>query len=565
MQRWLREVQSVVLGGQNASRDPDILPEDQFARGRNVSVRGGRLRPRPVILKRTTLDTGIFQGATYFSKHGGSLVASIGGKIFQIDVSDFSDVELLPGDRNAPHDTQAWFCETPSTLLIQNNRAYPISYNGAEVRRLEDPEVPIGSAMAFSNGRLAVVMGDGTLVRVGDIYKPDKIGSELQFTEWTALLGGGTFGFPSKVVALASIPVINTATGHGSLVVACRDRTYTLRTEITDRETWYSTAGFQTILFPFTGFTGPVSFANVNQDIFFRAVDGLRSLRLTVADYNDAGSVPVSREVRNVLDHDTDYLLPFTSIVYFDNRVLMTHSPSYELYDGRGIAGGMIALNFDPLSERGQQFRSAFEGEWDGIKISQLVVGKFNDRDRCFAFAIDEAGDNVLVEILAEGSEESLEGEDPIPCVSSVETRAFSGGDPKLLKQLVRADLHLSDIRGSVDVKVQFRPDNYPFWVDWDEWTVCAQMSQELTGFSIKPEMAMPQFRSKLVTKSIPDKGMTEWMNGRPFCVGHTFQIRVEWTGQARIEHLQVHMEPKLEAPYAEEPASTCLRLEQPA
>lgn len=534
---WLSDTQATVLDGMHRGREPELLPEQQVALLRNLSTRGGRARSRPRIVRRATLPGGLLQGAAVFSRTG-TLLISLGGVIHELDPRTWTRTVKNPLDPNSPKQPRAWFCESAGTLVIQDDQSRPFFYDGASFRRATPDEVPVGSAMAYGNGRLAVVVGRRA-VRLGDIRQAEHQ-SELKFTEWSSLNGGGDFAFPSDVLALGVLPVIDTGSGQGSLIVGCADSTHSLKTNITQRDLW-AEVGLQTVVFPNRGIVGGSALVAVNQDLYFRSSDGLRSVRTSTADYDAPGLAPLSAEVRHRFDYDTPFLLQDASLVYFDNRLLCTHSPFH--YGPRSLAQGLVALNFDALSGRGLKAPPCFDGEWDGFGvIAQLCTGTVRGVERCFLLGRDLAGVNCLWELLPEAAHQ--EGDSP---TQALETRTLFAGSPGQLKNLRRADLMFSDIRTALAARVYFRPDKYPFWVLWDEFAVDAAPAG---GWG----RARPQRRSLLATRDVPF--LLDPQTGRPVSCATGFQVRIEWEGFARLDYLQLWQEPADLASYADNAAS---------
>jgi hypothetical protein len=388
--------------------------------------------------------------------------------------------------------------------------------------------------MAFGNGRLAVVVGTGKDVRLGDIRQPEHQ-SELRFTETYNLLGGGDFTFPSQVRALASLPVIDTGSGQGALIVGCDDSLFTLKTQITERDLW-SEVGFQTVLLPTRGITGGNAVVAVNQDLYFRSSDGLRSIRTSTADYSAPGLAPLSVEVRHRFDYDTQFLLQDASVVCFDNRLLVTHSPF--IYGPRSLSQGILALNYDSISGRGQKSPPVYDGEWDGVIIAQMFTGRVHGTERCFILGRDLAGANAIYEVLPENSVQL--GDEP---TQVVETRMLFGDSPGVLKNVRRCDVQFSNIRSGLVVRVLFRPDKYPHWVQWDQFAVDAPPAQAWGR-------VVPQHRSLLSTRT-PVEYVDPSTNRLVSCATG-FQVRVEWDGFARLDYLQLFQERVTMLPYAD-------------
>ncbi len=527
---WQPDLVGPLIGGMNAGVDPELVPDLQCSFGRNISVRGGRAHSRPRVIKRATLPSGKIQGASAFRDRNVVLIA-IEGRIHEMSPSDFSLLEKTSStDCNNPNRPRVFMCETVGSIAIQDGQSTPIIYDGDQFRRADETkdELPVGWMMNYSNGRLCVVVDNQRAVRVGDI-KGDAHQSEFKFTEATMLLGGGDLFFPSKVTSLASIPVIDTSSGQGTTLVGCRDRVFSLKTQVTSRDLWPD-VGFQTDFFPSTGVVGDNAVAAVNQDLYFRSGDGLRSIRAAIGDYSSPGLAPISREVGYRFDHDGGELLTDATVVRFDNRLLATHSPI--CYGNRSIALGLIAYNLDPLSTSGQKSPPVYDGEWDlGVQIAEIVSSGFFGRDRCFVIGRDSTGNGVW-EILREADSVAGVSENP---VQEVITRTLPGAGINARKQLMRADLFVSDITTDATFTLYFRSDRYPHWTEWDSFTVPASRG---TGWGA----TKPVFRSPLSSRTPPE--VFDSRTGNYLHHGFGFQVRLVWTGKARINFIEVHSKP---------------------
>jgi hypothetical protein len=550
-QDWLSDTQATVLDGMSRGREPELISEQQAAMLRNISIRGGRARPRPRIVYKFPCATGLVQGASFFRARN-TIVFVISGRLFELDPRDWTTVSerTSAGTLLSPTRPQVWMCETEGTMVVQDGQARPIFYDGVTCRRAGDDEVPVGQAMDYANGRLAVAVNNASAVRLGDIRQTAHQ-SELKFTETTFLNGGGDFNFASPVTALKSLPVIDTGSGHGALIVGCRDSVHTLKTQITQRDLW-NEVGFGTVLLPNRGVVGPNALVAVNQDLYFRSSDGLRSLRTSTGDYDAPGLAPLSVEVRHRFDYDTPFLLDGTSMAYFDNRLLCTHSPFIR---GTGtLAQGIIAFNFDAISGRGAKSPPAFDGEWDGFLISQIFTGVAHGVQRCFVIARYGAGFNGIFEVLRE-TEDQTGPRNSAAVASSyfdenpshaLETRTLFADSPGTLKNLRRCDVQFSDIRTALAVRVFYRPEKAAFWMPWDTFSVSALAP---AAWGVRAD---PQRRTLLSTRTVPE--VYDPVTGRAVSCGTGFQIRVEWDGFARLDYVQLFQERLTMPSYAENP-----------
>lgn len=308
----------------------------------------------------------------------------------------------------------------------------------------------------------------------------------LRFTETTYLAEGGSLQIPSftgRINAMIFMPVQDTATGQGDLLVFC-DRGTSSFAVSTPRDQWKSVAGFQRVVFQTIGATGPTCLATDNGDVFFRSFDGLRSYRNARAEIGSYGQVPISAEMNSVLKYDTKNLLTEVSSITFDNRLLFTASPSID-YSGLNptIAtkqpvtfSKIVALDFTTLATVGAKRSASYDGVWGGLNVLQLVSGLVGGRPQAFAFAYDFTNErlNVLWRLTTDAPFDYPLSTGAQKIQSILETRAYSFGTPSEQKKMIRADFWLSDILERVDVNVYWRPDQYPCWRSWHSFSRCA-------------------------------------------------------------------------------------------
>ena len=146
----------------------------------------------------------------------------------------------------------------------------------------------------------------------------------------------------------------------------------------------------------------------INGDVFFRSRDGIRSVIQAVRDFQTLGNTPMSREMYRVLKYDDLAYLKYVSGVLFNNRYLMTSQSDPD--DDDGIAfNGLVALDFDLISGISGKSPPAYDGFWklkvtrDSVehemKFMQLVVGRFDEIERCMAFVRNNDGDTEMWEL----------------------------------------------------------------------------------------------------------------------------------------------------------------------
>lgn len=363
---------------------------------------------------------GIFQTAIAYAPHYGedSIMAMIGGRLFRIipRVSTAQVTEVIPDTdkppavRNPSDLALAYMIQADKWLVVQDGVSKPIIYDGSNCRRTktttnrEETEIPTGTIMAYGMGRICVIVNKRD-VAFGDLYGshdlPDPSDSLPFFTERNFLSEGFDAAIPFQqglATGMVFFPQLDTSTGNGQLLVFAERGAASFFLSL-PRELW-KTSQFQILALLTTGLRGHRSIAAVNEDLWFRSDDGIRNYRQARSESTGYAHIPVSTEVRQYLENDTDSLLRFASSIYFDNRVICTMSPVWN--QKRVYHNGMAVVDFDILSSFGVDSKPAWEGRWNfpnDIKVLQLLTGQFNGVTRAFAFCLDENNQNQLFEI----------------------------------------------------------------------------------------------------------------------------------------------------------------------
>lgn len=542
---WQTEVFFSAQNGVNSAIDPDLIGAAELAWMLNGTTRGGRPATRPPFKSCMYLPAGLVQGASYFSIQNGMIIVSIGGIPYRLRIGaagsdNFSYEQIALPWYNSSVLRQAWMQETVGSLVIQDGQSDPIIYDGSTARRSDtaNNEVPLGRQMAYGNGRLWVAVGMNTAV-AGDIVIDGIFQSELRFTETNYLAGGGSLSFPGEIRAMRFIPSRETA-DYGPLLVCGRNFGKLIRADITSRDLWQAIPRFVSDILTNIGASGHANMASMNQEIYWRDNDGgIRSLGSALRDQDDAGSAPLSQEMSRITDFESDHLLEFGSMIYFDNRLLATASPYLNLQGGISFRH-LIALDFNPLSTMRGKSQPAYDGAWSGVGFSNLISEDFNGVHRAFVISSDTDGENRLWELHRRGRHDSSEvGQSRI--VSFYESPRRNFGLPKNRKQVRRCDVYLTEIEEDVELKVYWRPDNHQKWNQWEEVEVCAQMTDPATDAPHAWKNLLPQYRPQIKTFTVPvvENDIVRFPNA----VGFEFQLRIAWTGKAKISRVLFHAE----------------------
>ena len=558
--KWISVDQVVLNDGINSAFRPDQIGAAQAAWASNISIRDGKPQTRDyALIQRGFMPKGQVQGASFFSADNGMFIISIWGQLWRMTcTANNVQIDYIPLSYvNNPIIQQVWMCETVGSLVIQDNQSRAIIYDGASTRRADPtiPEVPIGAQMAYGNGRLAVAVA-GNQVVVGNITS-DIFQSELQFTETTYLSGGGSFLFRYNIKALSFLPINNTDTGYGSLIVQGANFTNSLGLQITARELWDQIPGFEQVVLPGIGAAGQSAVVSVNQDLYWRDENGnIWSLRSAQWDALSPGNSPVSREMKRVIEHETDWQVQYSNGVFFNNRILFLASPFYNRFGATSFKH-LISLDAAPLSTMRGKSPPSYDGIAEGLNFVSLFAGTPNGVSRAFAISTDDdgSGENRLWEIvpgqindasLLSNGTANMDVLTPNPITSYYETRRFDFGASGSLKRLMRLDIWPCEIQGNVSITAYWRADNRSQWQLWDTVTMDAQMTNN-AGQWVDLES---QERGRIKSFTCPTG--VDTIDQKALDVGFGFQIRLVWTGYLLMDRIKVWAEPLNETAYSE-------------
>ena len=539
-----------LIGGMNSGTDVAVLPAEQYARGINVTARGGLIRSRPGFTKvPVTLPQGDVQGFGVWALHDADrIVVIINGAVVVVSLSDNTVTNL-----GVLLDTslQCFMWQADRFMVIQDGVSKPVVLEEAgglpTVKALrpldqsaEDPAehtIPIwtGTVGAYAHGRIhmspTVVpntdppeQGRPYFIS-GDVFKAYRPDDCLYFTETEYLNEGGAHGLPLElgyVTALAPLRNATTGTGLGGVVVFGERGVCGFDLGV-PREQWGVTPIGQVLFFG-NGTQSPWSVVPANGTLLYRSQDGIRAISYTASMAANSGetlaNVPMSQAVDVYM---VNQLLHYNSGMFIDNRLFMTAGPDATTFRG------MVVLDAARIAgTRSVATEMAYDGLWQ-IE-GRGVVGVLATQTQAFVLL-----DGPELWVLDPAA--TRDGTDRVRSRLITGLMLREGSD---LKRLKSVELWLEDIRGDVQVEVLFRPAGYPLWASAG------------TRVFKAPETGLAQRRRKESwnLQDFADDLVCDPVLGEQLRLGQSFQIAIEWAGHMAIAQC------KLEADVEVEPVS---------
>ena len=347
------------------------------------------------------------------------------------------------------------------------------------------------------------------------------------------LASGGTFkisGAGETITAMQFVAQLDASLGQGPLQIFT-DETVFSNLAPTDMSTWSSlTSPIQVEGLIGSGAISQDAVVQQNNDLIFRLADGgIQSMLMASLNFNQWGNTPISKEVSRSIKNDNPNLLQYTSMVTFNNRMLMTCQFQQA---ARGVYGAaMVALNFDPISSLSGKAPTVWDGEWTGLNVLQLISGTFNGQKQCFALCLSSDLTRIeLHQIQLDGAATQDNGAQPVAW--SIESPMLfkepeNPSQPRLYKRLLNGDFSVRDITEDIAYTVSYRSDQNPNWTPWYSSTIKYAGSAD------------PGYRRRISIGS-PSPNVFDATNNQPMREGYNFQLKIDFTGSCTLTNFRV-------------------------
>ena len=540
--------------GMNSGISPLLIQASEFARGNNLSVRGGFAETRGGFVADFTFSTiGSNRGSGVWRLSLGDFIVTVIGttiELYRIDMQQSYSFGPYLNSTGQCYMEQVdrWFC-------IQDgaNRPVVLALDSSDVPYVygtDDPLVsyPISTIMKYAHSRTHMVpvrmpqsLPDPTTFptavptastesgRMGFVSSDvrDNLNPEYVFrmSECRTVAGGGTITMPMEAGLIGGMGILRgaaTGTGVGPLIVLGREGVSAFDVAI-PRTQWFTTNIGQ-VLFVRAGTKSPWSVIDVSDDLCY--IDATGNVRFLRYDQNalsgSSGSLvnqPRSNEMRYFIEGQDLAYLNRVSSVYWDNRLAWTlHGESDYTYKAMGV------LDVSPAFTMAAQEPPAYYGVWTGFNTYQVLQARKDDTSRMYLVVKTAANKSALLRY----DEDALTDPSSTPILSTLITGSYSFATPNVAtvtdtKRLDYVDLWLGEIKRDTELEVYYRPRGY------EVWTLMGSKTVHVPG---GPAQSRRQLRISLDLSSETCNAVDQ----KPLNISDRFEFMIRWRGWCRIE-----------------------------
>lgn len=557
--------------GMDGYTNPDRIQNNQFARGVNVSTRGGTLSPRPpyvhqqLVFEHQLIDTkyrqrtiadiwssGKFQALIPLPQGPDNyLLTIISGLIFKTNVKTLVTQLLSEEFRVDQHAPRINWTFAGGKLVVFDYPDYPLIVDIFSVRRATIDDVPISRLGVYNQNRLFVANA-GVELTAGDpvgglLASRAPLSFDEVFTPSSPFYQQ-IFSLPVEdaiypITAMGFIQLLDSSTGIGPLFVATEKKVYSYAVQ-QPRAQWGQGA-FGSVLLDNVGMAGARAFVNVNSDLVFLSSSGqIHALSSARDAAKKWGDVPISREVQPYLKYTAPELLNIAVLGYFDNRIFISANP-YRVgasdRNGQPITdyahGGFVVLELQAMATFLQQGTPVWSGLWTGVNPMEIaVIG-----DRCFIMSKDGEflGTNRLYELDRKSLVDTVENRER-RVRSVVTTKRFDFEKPFEQKIEHTLTLHMNDLKGQVDLHIDRKPTHSPVWLHYRDWQHEAPVKTcDFPGDAFINGFAAHQLKELMFGDGV--EGGNSELNGDDYTNFRGVQYRLQIEGEYwEIEHLKL-------------------------
>jgi len=543
-------------GGMNSAIDSALLKPTEFARGVNVSVRGGYAETRGGFTNLGALDgTGTFRGAFVWRLNEGDflVVARGTGVVFR---SFDTGAQWTYFGMFADGTSWCHFTQPDRWIMVQDGVGRPAVFqmvNGVPQLYGQNPPlvcivpgtvglylhrrihyVPLLVPALTPDPATADVLPDSTAESgkmsfvssdVRDNINPEYV---FRMSEHRVVAEGGAYTLPAEfglIEGMGQLRGAASGTGVGPLIVFGREGVSAF--DVSKARASWITSGIGEVLFSGAGTRSSRAIVSVNDDLVYMDTQGdLRFLRYDKTALAGSGgvlyNVPKSNEMRYFIRNQNPDYLPNASATFTDNRFWWTlHGKSDGTYEAMGV------LDTIPSYTMSAADPAAYYGVWTGFGFLQAVTARVSQVAGMFAVVKTAAGYSVLQyddDIVTDPGSTPIRSTVITPAMDLATEGVAVSTQPKQLRYF---ELQLGNIKRDTTAQVYYRPRGQ------SEWQLAGSASVAVPGG--------PAQRRRVKIPVVRDDDLgADPVTKQRFDVSDSFEFMVRWVGFCRVEMFRV-------------------------
>lgn len=406
------------------------------------------------------------------------MIESAAGKLYRITVqqNEFTVEDISSGVYGRPTMRLAWMAQAAS-YVIRTDSVSPtqiwdgtstFTSSGYNINAPASSRLPNFAGPVAYTDRIWIVNNGNEIIAGDHIHRTNPIGNDdlLRTTDQTYDITSTSFPAPTDMGAIISMSIVTSARGgdlpaQAEIIAGTEGPGMWGVISGTPRIRW-STTAMRRIVHPNIGPTGPYATWAANDELIFRTVEGLMSIKYVTEEKANVGNphINLGQEIKPLLDKDPVDLLQFTSlhVAVKQQRLVCTVWP---VVDGpHRWSRGYVSAALSPGRTRVPEAMV-----WESVNTLPAAMGEVIQfcevrsvgRRRIYAVLRKADGTKGLAEWTNDWGDDILADGTPVPIKWQMLSRKLCPKDEMSQANFGEVYLSLLDIRDHVKVEIYGR------------------------------------------------------------------------------------------------------------
>jgi hypothetical protein len=406
------------------------------------------------------------------------MIESAAGRLYRITVhqNEFTVEDISSGVYGRPSMRLAWMCQAASYVIRTDavsptqiwDGTFTFTSSGYNFNAPASSRLPNFAGPVAYTDRIWIVNNGNEIIAGDHIHRTNLIGNDdlLRTTDQSYDITSISFPAPADMGDIVSMSIVTSARGgdlpaQAEIVAGTEGPGMWGVISGTPRSRWATTA-MRRIVHPNIGPTGPYATWAANDELIFRTVEGLMSIKYVTEEKANVGNphINIGQEIKPLLDKDPVDLLLFTSlhVSIKQQRLACTVWP---VIDGaHRWSRGYVSAALSPGRTKVPEAMV-----WESVNTLPAAMGEVIQfcevrsigRRRIYALLRKADGTKGLAEWTGDWGDDILADGTPVPIPWQLLTRRLSPKDEMSPSNWGDVYLSLLKIRDKVKVQIYAR------------------------------------------------------------------------------------------------------------